>query len=130
VHSWFSSSDGADVTKFCDLISEANQDRLESEGGICIVYAHFACGFAAAGEVDARAKFLLRRLARKNGWFVPVSTLLDHLANTRGVRPINTRELRRMELHWLADHIGPACSPIGKLRKTRESLPELSNVPA
>src|SRR5207249_4713983 len=64
VNAWFSSCDGANVERFCDLLHERNQDRLEEEGGVCIVYAHFACGFASKGQVHSRAAELLRRLAR------------------------------------------------------------------
>src|SRR6185437_7281113 len=68
VNMWFSSSDGSDHMTFCELLSEANQDRLEEEHGICIAYTHFACGFVNKGVVHPRVEFLLRRLAGKKGW--------------------------------------------------------------
>src|SRR5579859_4736331 len=46
---WFSSGDGSDVESFCELLSEANQEKLERERGVCIVYTHFACGFVEGG---------------------------------------------------------------------------------
>jgi hypothetical protein len=79
VNYWFSSCEGANVTAFCELLRESNQDYLESTGGICIVYTHFAEGFVEKGEVHPRFESLMRRLALKKGWFVPVSTLLDYL---------------------------------------------------
>src|ERR1700727_1629912 len=52
VNAWFSSCEGADKDAFCALLSERNQDRLEAEGGVCIVYTHLACGFGKNGRVD------------------------------------------------------------------------------
>ena len=51
VNYWFSSSDGADCARFCDLLTEANQDALAQAGGVCIVYTHFASGFTEAADV-------------------------------------------------------------------------------
>ncbi|MCU1220587.1 MAG: uncharacterized protein JWN42_1784 [Candidatus Angelobacter sp.] len=116
VNAWFSSSDGHDVHSFCELLSEANQDRLEEEHGVCIVYTHFACGFASKGVIHPRVDFLLRRLARKSGWFVPVSTLLDYLQEQRSVGAISRTELSAMERHWLRDRVAvSAAKTIGRL---------------
>jgi hypothetical protein len=102
---WFSSCDGGDATSFCETICEANQDRLESEGGVCIMYTHFACGFVKGGSVDFRAKQLLRRLADRDGWFVPVSTLLDFLRDARQTTTISATELASMEWRWAFDKV-------------------------
>jgi hypothetical protein len=45
VNYWFASSEGANVHSFARPISEANQDRLEDEGGACIMYTQISCGF-------------------------------------------------------------------------------------
>jgi hypothetical protein len=102
VNYWFSSCEGANVAAFCDLLRESSQDYLESESGISIVYTHFAEGFVENGRVNPRFEFLLRRLVRKKGWFVPVSTLLDFL------RPLSPRDAegasrlaRSLERRWL-----------------------------
>lgn len=108
VNAWFSSSDGHDVRTFCELLSETNQDRLEEEGGVCIVYAHFACGFASRGAVHPRVDFLLRRFALKDGWFVPVSTLLDFLRQQRQTLSITRSEIEAMEHTWLFDSLKSA----------------------
>lgn len=110
VNAWFSSADGADMPAFCALLSESHQDRLEEEGGVCIVYTHFACGFAEQGRVHPRVKALLRRLARKNGWFVPVATLLDFLRAKRGTLQVAEAELVAMERQWLKDRLAIALS--------------------
>ena len=105
VNMWFSSSDASDCPIFCDLLSEANQDRLEEEHGICIAYTHFACGFVNNGVVHPRVEYLLRRLARKDGWFVPVSSLLDFLRQQHQAVSIPRTELESMEREWLFDRI-------------------------
>ena len=45
VNYWFTSSEGSNVRTFNECISEQNQDQLEEEGGACIMYTHFGCGF-------------------------------------------------------------------------------------
>lgn len=110
VRAWFAGSEGADVNAFNRCLSEANQDRLEAEGGACIMYTHLASGFVTHGKVDARFEDLMRRLARKNGWFVPVATLLDHLAMDNGTTVITPRERRRLERSWLWSKIAVGSS--------------------
>jgi glycosyltransferase involved in cell wall biosynthesis len=105
VNMWFSSSDAPDSSSFCELLSEANQDRLEEEHGFCIVYTHLASGFLNDGIVNPRIEYLLRRLAGKNGWFVPVSTLLDFLRQQRKTGSISRAELDAMEREWLMDRM-------------------------
>ena len=105
VKHWFSSCEGANVNSFCETICEANQDRLNAEGGVCIMYTHFACGFVKGGTVDLRVEQLLRRLSGRNGWFVPVSTLLDFLRNEEQATSIPTAELALMERRWAYDKL-------------------------
>jgi hypothetical protein len=50
--------------------------------------------------VDARFARLLGRIAGKNGWFVPVSTLLDHIRSQRGLLTLSDAERRRLEWRW------------------------------
>jgi len=106
VNFWFASSEGAQITAFNCMLDEANQDRLEAEGGACIMYTHLACGFYRDGRIDPRFSALMERLAGRNGWFVPVATLLDHILATRGPHRLTGAERRRLERRWL----------IGKLR--------------
>ncbi len=101
VNYWFASSDGHDVRMFNECVSEANQDRLEEEGGACIMYTHFASGFAGDGALDPRFRQLITRLSKKNGWFVPVVTLLDHLLQVNGHHQISNAERARIERKWL-----------------------------
>jgi len=102
VNSWFASSDGADVCSFRKLMSEKNQDSLEKEGGLCIVYTHFAKGFCANGKLDPEFVRLMRSLSRRNGWFAPATTILDYLRGQPGwVRNINPSRIRELEWKWL-----------------------------
>ena len=79
VNYWFASTDGSTVESFNNRVSEKHQDTLMKEAGACIMYTHFAFGFKDNGKLNSRFKSLIKTLGRKNGWFVPVSTLLDHL---------------------------------------------------
>ncbi len=101
VRHWFASSDGHDIGGFVKLLSEKNQSSLEQEGGACIVYTHFANGFLNRGRLDPQFVSLMTRLSQRNGWFVPVGTLLDHLLASQGVHTISSRERRVLERRWL-----------------------------
>jgi hypothetical protein len=101
-NAFYASSEGGQLEPFVATIAEANQDRLEAEGGCCIMYTHFAKGFWNNGALDPRFKRLIERLGRKNGWFVPVTQLLDHIARVRGrVHVLTPSERARLELRWL-----------------------------
>jgi hypothetical protein len=101
VNYWFASAEGKEVNRFVATISEANQDRLGEEGGACIMYTHFAYGFSSGSGIDRRFERLMRRLARMNGWFVPVRTLLDYLLEKKGPHELSPSERRRLEWRWL-----------------------------
>jgi hypothetical protein len=105
VNGWFASSEGSNVKSFLDLLAEKHQDALEAQRGACIVYAHFGHGFVESGTLSARFRELMQRLARKNGWFVPVSKLLDHLRQGRDPVVIGDRERASLEWRWLATKV-------------------------
>jgi hypothetical protein len=101
VRRWYSAADGNNVKNYVGMLSAANQDRLEEEGGACIMYTHFGHGFVENQKLHSRFSELMTRLSRKNGWFVPVSTLLDHLASQRGPVQIGASERNRLQNRWL-----------------------------
>lgn len=101
VNYWFASSEGAQAGSFVRTLAEANQDQLEAEGGACIMYAHFGLGFYEDGRLNARFRSLMERLSQKNGWFVPVATLLDHLLAHKVAHTICDAERARLERKWL-----------------------------
>lgn len=101
---WFSASDAEDVHAFNTLIRPEAQDRLEDEGGVCIVATHLGKGFTEGGRVHPETERLLRRLARKPGWFVPTGELLDWMrAERQGAQELPAREWRRMQWQWAWD---------------------------
>jgi hypothetical protein len=101
VNYWFASSEGAVPDSFVERIDERHIDRLEEEGGACIMYTHFGLGFWD-GRLHPRFRELMTRLAQRNGWFVPVSELLDYLLAQHGDESVLTPAQRRqLERRWL-----------------------------
>ncbi len=107
VRHWFSTSDAPDVEHFCLRVSREGIDRLEARGGVCIVSTHLGKYFAREGRVDPRFDEMLRYIAAKPGWFVPVSTLLDHLRAQApsADRSLGRGALARLELRFLLDQV-------------------------
>jgi hypothetical protein len=97
---WFSASDGSDAERFVTLLGPSRVDDLERTGGCCIVYAHVADGFVREGTVDPRVLGVLKDLAARDGWYVPVGTLLDHIESRRGPYAITPSQHRRLEWRW------------------------------
>lgn len=100
VQAWFASTNGSWLPLFVDCLSEARQDELEASGGACIVYTHFAAGFQKGSQLDWRFAELMRRLASKNGWFAPVSTVLDHVRSQRGTVRLTAMTRQLLEWRW------------------------------
>jgi len=124
VNYWFSSCRGGNASSFCETLCEANQERLEAEGGVCIMYVHFACGFTKRGIVDFRTEQLLRKLAARDGWFVSVSTLLDFLRSERKAMIIPAAELASMEHRWAFDKAALFASRVFHTPETWDQPPE------
>ncbi len=105
VHYWFSTLDAPEVRAFRRRITPDAIDRLEEEGGVCIVSTHLGKGFARDGRLDPDFDRTLRHIAEKPGWFVPVSTILEHLLEhgARAGRELGALELLRLELRYLVD---------------------------
>ncbi len=107
VNYWFSSADGHSVKEFTDLIHPTNVDRLEADGGLCIVYTHFASGFVNdEGQVDTQFADRIKYLSERPGWFVPVSEALDWiLKQWPHNRAIGYWTQLRLNLLWTRDRI-------------------------
>lgn len=95
VNYWFGCSDGYDYDKYIRLISDANIDKLVEQRGTSIIYTHFGYDF-----VDRRTNTLseyfitqMTRVSQLNGWFVPVSTILDRFLQLRNVEIINRDDI-------------------------------------
>jgi hypothetical protein len=102
VQAWFAASNGQHVRDCLKLLSERNQDHLEESGGACIVYTHFGAFFQQGQTVNRQFEQLIRRMAAKNGWFVPVSTLLDYIRARRGLVTLSAAQRRALEWRWFA----------------------------
>ena len=105
VNSWFASSEGNNAKAFNRCLSDSNQDRLEKEGGACIMYTHFADGFCKDGNLSENFKKQMERLSKKDGWFVDVSTLLEFLKDKNAIDKINSHQRKKLEWRWLLDKL-------------------------
>lgn len=106
VKKWFASSEGANRQSFCRTIAEVNQERLEEEGGCCIMYTHFGSpGFYENGHLNSEFKKLMTRLSQRNGWFATVSDVLDYIQVQKGEHEITSLEHSELEVRWLKDKI-------------------------
>jgi hypothetical protein len=103
VNAWYASTHAPNLRTCLAALSEARQDQLEASGGACILYTHFAYGFQQDGPLNARFRELIERLGKKGGWFVPASTLLDHVASAHGgIQTLTDRDRLRLEAKWFA----------------------------
>ena len=103
VNFWFPTADGDNLDRFEVLLSKANLDRLEREGGVCLVYTHMAAGsFNKNGGADPRFEARLKDVASRDGWFVPASEILDYLRVQPGWNAdLSFRETVRLEVIFL-----------------------------
>ncbi len=100
---WFSASEAEDVGEFHHLLRLENQERLEAEGGVCIVYTHFGKEYCRNGRVQPETRRLLEHLGQRPGWFVPVGELLDWLRAQHRSDDLPRREWWRMQWRWAWD---------------------------
>ncbi len=102
---WFSSSDGMRLAPFLKLLSPKNVDRLEREGGCCIVYTHFAYDFVDEdGSLSEDFKRCIDYIVSKNGWFVPAGEILDYVLADREYKPSRAYETRK-DFKWFFERI-------------------------
>lgn len=88
VNFWFTNSDGSDVSRFNRLTQNNNIQQLEWENGICIIYTHFAKGFARQNRgnliLDECFKKRIENISSyNNAWFPTTSVLLDSILACR-----------------------------------------------
>ena len=100
---WFSTSDAEDADAFIELLCPENQQRLEEEGGFCIVSTHFGKEYVLDGEVHPEVKSRLEMLSRRPGWFPTAGELLDWLKMQRKSDILPRNEWRRMQWTWAWD---------------------------
>jgi hypothetical protein len=105
VNYWFAGSEGSNCRTAVRTLSEANQERLEAEGGACILYTHFGHGYVNGGRVDPEFRSRIERLSKRPGWFVPASTLLDYLLERRPDPTLSNAQRGELERRWLAHKV-------------------------
>jgi hypothetical protein len=98
---WFAASEGDMAPSFLKNLQDANQDRLEEQGGASIMYTHFGHGYVQNGKLNPEFRRVMERLAKKDGWFVPSSTLLDFLIEKKGTTVLSEPQRQRMEGRWV-----------------------------
>jgi hypothetical protein len=114
---WFPTADGDNLDRFEDLLRKDNLDRLEREGGVCLVYTHMGAGsFNVGDKANPRFESRLKDLASRNGWFAPASEILDYLRAQPGwTGRLSVRETVRLEvlffINSLLRSVMPAPAP-------------------
>ena len=106
VRSWFSSADADDCREFIEVVTPKAVDQLEAEGGVCILSTHLGKRFVADGRVHPEVERILRDIARRPGWFVPASQVLDWLRSQQPKETagrLSSDEWRRMQWRWAID---------------------------
>jgi hypothetical protein len=101
VNGWYASSEGGSLVPFNKTLNANSQDRLQSEGGACVMYTHFGKGFFSNGKLDPTFRSQMERLAKKPGWFVPLTPLLDFLKTQNAGHVLTDRERVQLERKWL-----------------------------
>lgn len=80
---WYSSTFAPNQWMFNHLVTEQSIDKLEKEGGICILYTHLGY-YHKNGKVDEGFKKMIQYIGKKDsGLFIPVSEVLDLLQEQR-----------------------------------------------
>jgi len=107
VNFWFSAADAGRLATFLRNFTYEKIDDLVRSGGLCVMYTHFAQGFAPNGRLAPEFIKRMQYVADKGGWFVPVSTILDHLRSGAGraERAISRDELTGLERRWLGNKL-------------------------
>jgi len=103
VNFWFSCSEGTNCNDFVNLLNR--QQELVEEGGCCLAYTHFGHGYVRNGQLNSKFCRAIERLATADGWFVPVSTILDFLLAQKNCSEITDQERSNMEWRWLREKI-------------------------
>ncbi len=88
VNGWFSATDLAEPWLLKKIITDKNMEQLIKSNGSCIGYTYFHKFVNAQGELlpeFIQAMELLKKY-REQGWFVPVSDLLERLKNIRNLK--------------------------------------------
>jgi hypothetical protein len=99
---WFSAAFAPNQWVFNHLVNKKSLDQLEKEGGVCIVYTHFGYYFKE-GKIDQKFVETIEYLSEKNGWYAPVSDVLDYLLENKSEKEkyASISQLKRLQLSML-----------------------------
>lgn len=76
---WYSSTFASNQWMFNKIVNKKSIDRLEREGGVCILYTHLGY-YYKKGEIDKGFKKTIEYLGnKKTGLYLPVGEVLDLL---------------------------------------------------
>lgn len=103
VQMWFSAADAEDAAEFIDVMRPEQQQKLEDEGGFCILATHLGKGYVQNGRVHPLVRQRLESLANRPGWFPTVRQLLDWLHERNKREDLPVQEWRRMQWRWARD---------------------------
>lgn len=105
VNYWFTSTDGSNLSRFVRHLTDDKLDRLESNGGVCIMYTHFGLKFATSDGLDREFAECMRRLASRRIWVAPVSEVLDHMRSQMDETILTDRDRWLLENRWVVDRL-------------------------
>lgn len=99
---WFSATFAPNQWVFNRIVSPKAVDKLEQEGGVCILYTHLGY-YMKTGKIDQGFIQKINYISQKNGgWFVPVSTVLDFLLSNETKKTVISRRAKfKLELLYL-----------------------------
>lgn len=120
VNAWFDSTHAPRLESLLHVLRPAALEALEAERGVCILYTHLGVDSVGTdGRPDHRLTAALERVAEMNGWFAPVSEVLDHVRASKGIRALDRRDRATLERSWMLDRarnsprIGPRVTTHG-----------------
>lgn len=115
VNYWFSTADAPNVNSFRKLVTKEAVDAMVRNEGYSIISTHLGKGFVRNGKVDKQVKEILTYISKQSGWFVPVSSLLDHLLQYRNKSYLSAVDQYSLELEHIGNKVKEKIS--NKLRK-------------
>lgn len=97
---WFSSTFAPNQWMFNKIVTPESIDKLEHEGGVCILNTHLGY-YMKNGKIDQGFIDKIKYISKKNnGWFMPVSTVLDYLMENK-TRNIVIPKIKKFKLELL-----------------------------
>lgn len=103
---WFSTADAPDANHFRNTVTKEKIDRLEREGGVCILSTHLGKQYCVDGTIDPYLIEIINYISKKPGWFAPVGQVLEFLLAEHPDRaPITAWQLYKLEFNYLLDRL-------------------------